>query len=170
MANWQIVLICGILTVAFMLFFSRADSAAPEGTPGTIQLELAFSEDRFSSIVGQWSEAGTLQIQERNLWIDLLFPVAYAIFLSSLLAWLAIRSDAEPSLGFIILLALPFVAGLFDWLENALLLVLLRDPSSFSQPLIFFSSIAASVKWILILVSVLAIVYYIFRKVVGLVR
>jgi hypothetical protein len=100
----------------------------------------------------------------------LLFPIAYAVFLSSLLAWLAIRPDAELSPGLIILFVLPFLAGFFDWVENALLLFLLRDTGNFSQPFIFLASIAASIKWVLVLVCALAIIYNIFRKVVRLVR
>ncbi len=168
--KWQIVVICGVLTVAFLLFFSLAERGAPEGTPGIVELELAFSEDRFSGIVGQWSEAGTLPVQKRNLWIDLLFPFAYAFFLSSLLALLAIKSSEEPGSGLIVLLELPFVAGFFDWIENALLLVLLGDTGNFSQPLVFLASVAASIKWLLILVSALAIIYYMVGKVVQLVR
>ena len=129
-AKWQVVLLCGVLTVAFMLSFSSADRAAPEGTPGIIELELAFSEDRFSDIVRQWAGAGTLPLQERNLWIDLVFPWACAVLLSCLLAWVAKGLYEEWPRGFVILLALPWVAGLLDWVENVLLLILLRDTSS----------------------------------------
>ena len=169
-AKWQIVLGCGVLTVAFVLFFVSADLKAPAGTPGIIQLELAFTEGNFSSIINQWSEAGTLQVQERNLWIDLLFPVAYAVFLSSLLAFLTVRPDGEPSPGLMLLLIQPFIAGLLDWVENISLLLLLRDTSNLSESLIFLASTVASFKWILILVSALAIIYHILRKVVALAR
>ncbi len=170
LAKWQIVLASGVLTVAFMAVFSSADRAAPQGTPGIIQLELAFSEDRFSGIVGQWSQAGTLQVQQRNLWIDFLFPFAYAPFLSSLLAWVARRSCGEPSTRLIALLSLPFIAGLLDWIENAFLLLLLRDVTSFAAPLVFLASAVSLAKWMLILVSVLAILYYILRRALELVR
>jgi len=170
LAKWQIVLASGVLTVAFMVFFSSADRAAPQGTPGIIQLELAFSEGRFSGIVGQWSQVGTLRVQQRNLWIDLLFPFAYALFLSSLLAWVARRSCGEPSTRLIALLSLPFIAGLLDWIENAFLLLLLRDVISFAAPLVFLASAVSLVKWTLILVTVLAIIYYILRRALELVR
>jgi hypothetical protein len=168
--KWQIVLVCGILTIGFMLFLGAADRQAPLGTPGIVQLEVAFSEDNFRDIVERWSEVGTLQVQRRNLWIDLLFPFAYASFLSSLLAWLAIRPSQEPNTSLVRLLILPFIAGLFDWVENFSLLFLLRDSCGYSQPLIFFSSTVASMKWVLILVSVLAIVYHIVRRVIELIR
>jgi len=170
LVKWQIVLASGVLTAAFMVFFSSADRAAPQGTPGIIQLELAFSEDRFGSIVGQWSQAGTLQVQQRNLWIDLLFPFAYAPFLSSPLAWVARRSCGEPSTSLLALLTLPFAAGLLDWIENAFLLLLLRDVTSFAAPLVVLASAVSLAKWMLILVTVLAIIYYILRRALELVR
>lgn len=169
-AKWQVVLLCGVLTVAFMLFFSSADRAAPEGTPGVIELELAFSEERFSDIVHQWAVAGTLPLQERNLWIDFLFPCAYAVLLSSLLAWVAKGLYEEWPRGFVILLALPLVAGLLDWVENVLLLILLRDTSSFSAPMILVASAVSLVKWVLLLVSVLATVYHVLRRLGRFVR
>lgn len=169
-AKWQILLVCGLLTVAFMWFFSSADRAAPEGTPGIIELEVAFSADKFSDIVQQWSKASTLQLQKRNLWIDLLFPIAYSSFLSGLHGALAIRTAQEPSQGVTVLLALPIVAGLLDWIENGLLLMLLRDITSFSVPLVFLASTAASIKWILILVSALAIVYHSVRRIAAFAR
>lgn len=153
-----------------MLFFSSAPSAAPEGTPGIIELEVAFSANKFSDIVEQWSEAGTLQIQKRNLRIDLLFPVAYAVFLSGLLAALAVRPWEAPRPSLIVLLALPFLAGFLDWIENASLLFLLRDTSDLSERLILLFSLAASIKWILILVSALAIGYHSVRRIAALVR
>jgi len=165
LAKWQIVLICGVLTIAFTLFLSATDRAAPAGTPGIIQLELAFSEDRFSDIVEQWSQASTLQIQQRNLWIDLLFPFAYVLLLSGLVAWLTRSSHEKPSAGLIALLSLPFIAGLLDWIENVFLLFRLRDVSSFAEPLVFLASAVSLAKWILILVTVLAIIYCILRRV-----
>ncbi len=164
------MLLGGVLTVAFMLFFSSADRAAREGTPGVIELELAFSEDRFSDIVHQWAVAGTLPLQQRNLWIDFLFPCTCAVLLSSLLAWVAGGSYEEWSRGFVILLALPLVAGLLDWVENVLLLFLLKDSSDFSAPLIFMASAVSLIKWVLLLVSVLATVYHVFRRLRRFVR
>lgn len=169
-AKWQVVLVCGVLAVAFMVFFASADGAAPEGTPGIVDLELAFSEERFSAIVHQWAVAGTLPLQERNLWIDFLFPCAYAVLLSSLLAWVANGLYEHWPRGFVILLALPLVAGLLDWVENVLLLILLRDTSSFSAPMILAASTVSLVKWLLLVVSALVTVYYVLRRLGRFVR
>ncbi len=129
-----------------------------------MELKLAFSEDRFSDIVHQWAVAGTLPLEERNLWIDFLFPCAYAVLLSSLLAWVAKGLYEEWPRGFVPLLALPLVAGMLDWVENVLLLSLLRDTSSFWAPMILVASAVSLVKWLLLLVSTLTTVYRVLRQ------
>ena len=97
LARWPMVALCGVLTVLFMLYFSGMERAAPGGTPGVMELELAFTEGRFNAIIDQWAEAGGLAVQQRNLWLDLLFPFAYAGFLTGLLGLLALPSSSNRS-------------------------------------------------------------------------
>ena len=68
------------------------------------------------------------------------------------------------------MLTLPFAAGLLDWMENVLLLILLRDPTTLSKLLVFVASAVSLVKWILILVTVLAIIHQLSRRIRELVR
>ena len=55
LADWRIVALSGVLAVAFLFFFTGTESGALEGTPGVIELELAFSEERFDDIVEDWT-------------------------------------------------------------------------------------------------------------------
>jgi hypothetical protein len=156
-SRWPVIVICAALTLGFLLFFTITERAAPAGTPGVVELELAFSEARFDDIVERWAKAGMLEVQRRNLWIDLLFPVAYSTLLFGLLAAVTTQAGTQPSRGHILLLSLPFAAGLLDWLENGLLLFLLGSGDGRSRLLILLSSTAASVKWMLLVTSVIAI-------------
>jgi hypothetical protein len=97
LARWPNVALCGVLTALFLLYFSGTERAAAGGTPGVMELELAFTEERFSGIVDQWAEAGALVVQQRNLWLDLLFPFAYAGLLTGLLGMLALPSSSNLS-------------------------------------------------------------------------
>lgn len=164
-SRWPVIVICAALTLGFLIFFTITERAAPAGTPGVVELELAFSEARFDDIVERWVKAGMLGVQRRNLWIDLLFPVAYSTLLFGLLAAVSVPSGTQPSRGHILLLSLPFVAGLLDWLENGLLLFLLEPGDVHSPLLILLSSTAASVKWILLVVSAAAILLALARRV-----
>lgn len=115
---------------------------------------LAFPEDRLSDIVHQWAVAGIFPLDERYLWIDFLFPCAYAVLPSSLLAWVAKGWYGESPRGFVVVLALPLVAGLLDRVENVLLLILLGGTSSFSTLMILGAAAISEVEWVVPLVSV----------------
>jgi len=97
LARSPIVALCGVLAALFLLYFCGTERAAAERTPGVIELELAFTEERFSGIVDRWAEAGALAVQQRNLWLDLLFPFAYAGLLTGLLGMLALPSSSNLS-------------------------------------------------------------------------
>jgi hypothetical protein len=130
-----------------------------------IDLQLAFSEEKLDYIVDSWARVGVLELQRRNLWIDLLFPFVYAFLLTGLLAALALPSDARPGRGLSILLTLPFFAGLLDWLENGLLLFILSQGSARPPFLILLSSTVAGAKWVLLAVSAIAIIFALARRV-----
>ena len=97
LARWPVVALCGMLTVLFLLYFSAAERAASRSTPGVMELELAFTEERFNDIVDHWAGAGILAVQWRNLWLDLLFPFAYAGLLTGLLGMVALPSSSNLS-------------------------------------------------------------------------
>jgi hypothetical protein len=156
-----------VLTVVFLLYFSGTERAAPQGTPGVVELELAFTEERFNAIVDQWAEAGTLAVQQRNLWLDLLFPLAYAGLLTGLLGMLALPSSSEPKLGLSNLVTLPLVAGVLDWVENGLLIWLLGQGHYHGPSLVFLMSTISLIKWLLLLVSGAAISYHLLRRIVA---
>jgi len=160
----EVLAVCAVLSVAFLLFFAATERQAPEGTPGMLDLQLAFSGARFDEIVTRWNETGMLEMERRNLWIDLLFPLTYSFLLFGLLGALSLPSGARPGRGLTLLLAFPFVAGLLDWLENGLQIFLLGQGSARSTLLIRLSSTAAAVKWALLVVSILAIAYHLGRK------
>jgi hypothetical protein len=166
-SRWPVIAVCALLTVGLLVFFTVAERAAPEGAPGVVELELAFSEARFDDIVERWAEAGTLEVQRRNLRIDLLFPFAYSFLLFGLLGAVIAPSETRPGRGLSLLLWLPFIAGLLDWLENGLLLFLLGPGGDRAHGLIVLSSTIAAVKWILLAVSAAAIILALARKVFG---
>jgi hypothetical protein len=167
LARWPLVALCAVLTALFLLYFSATERAAPQGTPGVLELELAFTPERFKGIVEQWAEAGTLGVQQRNLWLDLLFPFAYAGLLTGLLVLLAWPSSGAPKAVLSVLLPLPLVAGVLDWLENGLLIWLLgQDPYRWPTA-VFVMSAISSIKWLLLLVSGLAVIYRVVKRIMS---
>jgi hypothetical protein len=164
MARKPVVVVAGVLAVGFVAFFAVAGKRAA-GVPGIIHLEFAFFKSRFSDIVEQWQKHGLLQGHRIGLWVDLFFPFAYAVFLTGVLGLLTLKPAEEPGTGLMVLLALPLIAGVCDWIENGLHLFLLNDTSRLSEVAIFAAATAASLKWLLIVVSVVAILCRPFRRV-----
>jgi hypothetical protein len=164
-SRWQVLAVCAVLTAAFLLFFWSTEAQAPADTPGMIDLQLAFSEAKLDHIMESWAKSDMLEVQRRNLWIDLLFPFVYCFLLSGLLGALALPSDARPGTCLTVLLTLPFVAGLLDWLENGLLLFILGQGSARPPFLILVSSTVAAAKWVLLAVTAMAILVALARRV-----
>jgi len=107
------------------------------------------------AVLRQWGEAGVTGYRE-HLWLDYLFPAAYAIFFASLIAWMdgkrTISTGKIP-----IIFSFPLVAGLLDWLENTIHLQLLQNPTAINAVLIFSAFVISSTKWLLLFVTVIYI-------------
>jgi hypothetical protein len=164
MARKPVVVVAGVLTVGFVAFFAVAGKRQA-GVPGIIHLEFAFFKSRFSTIVEQWEKHGLLQSHRIGLWVDLFFPFAYAVCLTGVLGLLTLKPAEEPGTGLLVLLMIPLIGGVCDWIENGLHLFLLSDTSWLSEVAIFTAATAASLKWLLIVVSVVAILCRPFRRV-----
>jgi hypothetical protein len=152
MGTGRIVAISLAFSVAFLLYFNASENASQE-SPGILSLQFAFTQGTFREIVTKWTSTEVFAVRRQNLWIDLLFPLAYATFFSSLLVWARPRVDDEPTSRPEYMLYLPFVGGLFDWVENGLHLFLLHNTSRFPAALVLAASIMATIKWLLVIVS-----------------
>jgi hypothetical protein len=149
-----------LLSLLFMLIaavlFAQLERGRPAGSPGIVALQLAFSAQTFSNIVLQWGAEGVRAYRTATVLVDYWFPVAFSLFLASVITLLSFRPGKPPWPS---LVALPFIAALFDWAENTVHLMVLRDLTHISATLVLVASIAAAVKWGLIAVSVVVIVY-----------
>jgi len=95
------------------------------------------------------------------LWVDYLFIFSYIGFLSNLLGSLLRGIDYDRALT---LFSIPIIAGVLDIIENTLLLFQLQNTGSLSTVLIFLASSAALVKFILIAITIVLILYYLFNQ------
>lgn len=151
------------VAAAVLLVLLWALAGASGGGMSVIGLQLAFTPENFLAVVEGWGAAGVAQFQQ-TIWLDYLFPVAYAVLLASLLARLTAWPDRPPDRARLILFALPFVAALCDYLENALHLILLSDPPVFPAGTVLLASVVAAIKWVLIGLSAVVIVLLLIRR------
>jgi hypothetical protein len=165
MAGAHIVGLSLSLVALASLAVAWFDKARPAGSPGVIALQLAFSEEAFHGIITQWGVEGVQAYRRSTLYIDSWFPLAYASLLSSVIAVLTVRAGGTTGRFQLARFALPSIASLWDWVENTLHLILLRDPSHLSATLVLIASIAAAIKWDLIALSIAAILCLLLRMV-----
>jgi hypothetical protein len=167
LADRRIVFLSLFFMAAAALAFVAFDRARPAGTPGIVALQLAFSAETFRGIIQQWGTGGVQAYRAATIRVDYWFPIAYSLFLGSLMALLSFGSAKRP---WPTLVIMPFVAALFDGTENTLHLILLRDPSHISASLVWVASMAAAIKWGLIALSIVAILYLMVARIRGRLR
>ncbi|SFV53705.1 hypothetical protein MNB_SM-4-389 [hydrothermal vent metagenome] len=113
-----------------------------------LALQLAFNKDLGIDIINGWTHIG---IEKFNQFIftDYLYALSYSIFFASILSALIIKKSMQNISKYKLIIYLPFIAGLLDWIENTLELFFINNPIEFSEILFFIHSIVAISKWLI---------------------
>jgi len=148
-----------LITALGLSVVSLQQAGQPKGSPGPVDLQLAFTQAKFAKIVAQWGPSGVRLYRLSTLALDYLFPIAYALCFSSPSAWLSVRAVREPERPLLVLFSLRWLAAALDYLEITLHLVLLSGTSHFSAPLVLTAPVAAAFKWLLIAFALGVVLY-----------
>jgi hypothetical protein len=125
---------------------------SPETPWGIVGFELAFTEGRATGMLSVWQSMGVTDSALVSLGVDVVFLLVYPFMFRSLIQLLLRRDDGSgfqrlgARLSFAVLLCIPL-----DALENALLWRELAAGAS--TPLALTAGMAASIKFLLILVT-----------------
>ncbi len=152
-------LVSGILAGFLFSLLAAGLATLPPNAPGILDLQLAFRAERLNAVLNAWGEAGVQQYVG-SMWLDYLYPLAYSVSLASFLAWLA----ARPGFWQLVLFCLPLLAGALDYVENTLHLLMFAWLLALPPALVFTAALAASAKWLLIAVSLAALLLLGLRK------
>lgn len=153
-------IVVGVIIVAFVFLIITAllmqivEATVKQVTSyGILDLEFAWNAATATTILAAW---GSTYIPHEiwGIYIDFAFIPSYATFMAGLTLLLARRfSGRTQVLGFMLVVA-PFIAGLLDVVENLHLLLMLRSPTTITDPVPLIASICASVKFALIIVTI----------------
>jgi hypothetical protein len=182
----------GGVLVLFVWLFDRASRGfIREGGPDWASLQLAFDAGTFRHVLMLWAAASpehdAMAAARATLWqLDLLFPIAYAVFLSAAYWWFLNTADvplpppgAQPVIPRVSpplsRLLLAWIAAGFDLVENALLFGLIPasdadlPAATFSGTLVWTAGLAAALKWTFVILAALASVHALFTGPRGIV-
>lgn len=152
--------ISAVLTLyIYLAYFVPLDKKLKSGMSnyGIVDFELAFTSLRAEEILSLWNEEQRKEAT-RSLYIDFFFIISYVATLVSL--GLLVSYNLQPSfhqVGFYLSL-LPIIAGLFDVLENIMLLRILASPDDISDGVVLATGLFALLKFILIGITVFYII------------
>ncbi len=169
MSSWLLVVIALMTSLLYMrvLFPQASRLYRDKADPDIVALQLAFTKARFTKVLRAWHKgrgsAAIPMFRKSVKQLDFLFPIIYAVFFASAIATITSSPIRKPEQVELMLFLLPFLAAIFDWIENGLHLKILKGVDSWVEieavnpTLIFLASLAASIKLALLLISSFAI-------------
>lgn len=156
-------------TLILTLILTKIDNMASGASGlGVFYLQLSFTKESFLRVLSLWGEYGT-DLFLKTIWIDYIYPVVYSFLISGALAITEFKLSQSGTVFSPFsrnIYLLPFFAAAFDMAENSLHIYIISG-KFFSENLIFTASIAASVKWLIIIISLAVFMkrYFAFRKI-----
>ena len=139
----------GILTAIMYVIVMLIINPMIDGKTGfeVIQLQLSFTTENANVIIEGWGETGQQNFL-RYIYTDYLYAAAYSFFLAVLYLNKLLKNVIEIKGRHFIFLILPFIAGMFDMLENTIEIFFIKNPDDFPELLFSIHSILASLKWL----------------------
>ena len=156
----------GILTGIFQLWIFFILRPLGSGTE-VFRLQTTLSREEFKHFMIVWGPEKT-EIFISHYPYDFIYPFIYSIFLAALLAQRLPTAFKNPRLLRVFILT-PFLAGIFDEIENICQLSLIEKWQPLESILFEMGALASRAKWLLLAVSmgftILALGLLVFRHV-----
>ncbi|MHA1758668.1 MAG: hypothetical protein ACTSVV_18025 [Promethearchaeota archaeon] len=155
----KILIICAILSlVAFLIInsiMSPIESSLKGSTGyGVLEFELAWNADTIRTIFNAWGTEG----MEKELfvtYIDFLYIIAYSILIFSLNLLITRQIKGKLKEFGLIISIFPFIAGIFDIIENINLILMLTNEAFIDMGSPLIASLCASIKFTLLIVAII---------------
>lgn len=149
----------GLFAAAFVLInyseLSVAGLLKITNGANILDFEFGFSSAEANSIVTALGEQGRSFYLTKIIPIDFVFPVTYMLCYAGWIARLA--KNTMPMKGAKRLLILPLLAMLFDWLENAGVIMILTQYPGIPEGAVALASTAGMIKFTFTLCSMVTI-------------
>ena len=124
-----------VLFLLFSMFLLVIDPMFRAATdPTLIDLQLTFNAQRFHDIIVSWSKSvsGSADVYKlATILLDYIYPIIYSVMLA--FAYAAVRKNDQPNRLDKEMFTLPFIAAIFDYIENTFHILLLKDVHNLAQ-------------------------------------
>ena len=117
----------------------------PVGIGPFMRLQTSLSEDAVSSIINEWYQADIARFYLQHFYLDFLHPLWYSLFLVSCMSKIFNIQSLPGKWNYLLLL--PFIAGIFDLIENILHLLFFSNRENITPFLACLSGTASIAKW-----------------------
>jgi hypothetical protein len=159
MTNIRIYLTLLVGTLLFQLLLRYQGSALVDAVAsplGIVSLELAPTPEKAAIVLDHWKETGNRSIANRNIWLDFLFIPFYMLLFYTLCGSISVRMKGFGAKLGVLLAFGALVAGLFDVLENILMLLSLSG--NLSTVTTALTAFFATAKFLLIALCLLYVI------------
>ncbi len=160
-----------LLTVIYMAFpayfLKNAEMRINElsGKPvGVIDLTMGYNPVRNISMLHEYSPEARAYYASVESSVDVVYPLVYAFFFAIILV-LLYRKNRFGMPAWIVVL--PFIAQLFDYIENYFIINLLTQFPTISDTNVMLCELAKLAKWSVFFVIILLVVYGVVRNIVA---
>lgn len=154
-----------LILIACLIAFNFIQGDHLRGKTGLFTMQTRFTVESMQAVLTEWGKDG-VRAYLNLMWVDFLFPAAYAVFLASAITWADAGTQSSASVHASLgLFMLPLIAGALDWVENLFHLFLLPNAGQNLPPIpTFLAALAASLKWGLLFLSVGLIAFFLLRR------
>ena len=134
---------------------------------GVIEFEFAWTSERINTIFKAWGSEG----KKKELYVtivDFFFIPCYSLFMEGCILLVTRKLDGKSQeIGFYFTI-MPFIAGIFDIIENIILLLMLTNESFIWSLSPFIASLCATIKFSLLFITIIffivALIIIIIKK------
>jgi len=161
--TWVILLITCIGLTIFLLINQLIFTSLPIDVPsyGILDFEFAWTASRISEIFAAWGSDG-MNLHANGIYWDFVYIIGYGSLIAGLIFIISRKLSGKiQCIGFYMSFT-PFLAGIFDCIENILLLTMLNNPSGFSTVIPLIAGIMATMKFSLLIIGILFFLLTIF--------
>ena len=159
-------LVSGVITVLLFAFLFYFDTLIAETTDkGILAHQFSFTKSEALIILNSWGSQGR-GLFLKTVWIDYLFPLAYATFLSSLILQQIQKNPlVRTGIRSALMITLPFLVAFLDMIENGYQIVQVMDTKGLPNWFFITTSVISTMKWVCALIVILILIFlYINNK------